>query len=553
MPVRRDPRGDRGRRSLGPARRVIASISVSGFGTWAYNVGIAVYVYDRTQSAGWVAAVTVGRYLPALVLSWLARSLADRFPRRALVVSSDLGCTAIMLIVALLAGMSAPIWLLLVFAAASSTLARVQAAALLSLAADVVVESNLARASRFAGAAEASATAAGSAAASLVLLHFPAWSLFVVNALTFVVSAALIANLRSPGGHRVVNVRVESTPQARVFWPLQATRALASLLYGVDIVLLAVIADAQLRSGTAGYGWLLAATGLGGLLAVLPRRRHGTHWGAAALATSGLLIYALPLGSYVLDPGVAGSIVTQVVRGAGSVLMTASVLSALQRTVPSAFAGRVFATTQALVLAGTCVGALVTPLLLAVAGLHRTVLIVACVASATQLGLLPALLRFDRREASLLATLDPRLVTLRNLDLLREASRATLYMIADSITVLRTDAATEVIREGDVADALYVLVSGAADVTRMSHGDPVVINRLAAPDYFGEIGLLRAIPRTATVTTTEPSMLWQIPADVLLAALSEAGVSGALSDTVDVRFGAPLPGSQGHVGVPSAR
>jgi hypothetical protein len=36
---------------LGPARQVIASVAVSGFGTWSYNVGIAVYAYDRTPGS----------------------------------------------------------------------------------------------------------------------------------------------------------------------------------------------------------------------------------------------------------------------------------------------------------------------------------------------------------------------------------------------------------------------------------------------------------------------------------------------------------------------
>lgn len=102
--------GGPGRTGLGQARQVIASIAVSAFGTWAYNVGIAVYAYERTHSAGWVAAVTVGRYIPALVLSWLGGRLLDRLPRRGLAVAADLLCAAVMLLLAALGAAAAPLW-----------------------------------------------------------------------------------------------------------------------------------------------------------------------------------------------------------------------------------------------------------------------------------------------------------------------------------------------------------------------------------------------------------------------------------------------------------
>ena len=175
---------------------MIASIAVSGFGTWSYNVGIAVYAYDQTHSAVWVAAVTVGRYVPALALSWLAGRLADRFPRRRLAMTSDLVCTATMVVLTLVGALDAPVWILTCIAAVSSTAARMQASAVLALAADVVVESKLARASMLAGASEAVATAVGAAAASAVLIRFTPPTLFLLNALTFVASAALIAKVR---------------------------------------------------------------------------------------------------------------------------------------------------------------------------------------------------------------------------------------------------------------------------------------------------------------------------------------------------------------------
>jgi CRP-like cAMP-binding protein len=65
----------------------------------------------------------------------------------------------------------------------------------------------------------------------------------------------------------------------------------------------------------------------------------------------------------------------------------------------------------------------------------------------------------------------------------------------------RTFTAGEVIlREGDAADAFYIILNGSVEVTRLVHGMPQLLAHLGESQFFGEIGLLQAIPRTATVT-----------------------------------------------------
>ena len=511
---------------------------MSGFGTWSYNVGIAVYAYDRTHPATAVAVVTIGRYLPALVLSWFARTVIDRWPRRTVALSADLSCAAVMAVLAVAGFLGAPIWLVTLLAAVSSASARVQAAAVLSLAADVVVESGLARASRLAGAAEAVSTAAGSAFAAVLLVRFSPPNLFVVNAVTFVLSAVLLATVRSTPSRPYASVHATSSLGSKAFWPLQAARGLTAYIYGVDIVLLTVIAGRQLRigSGTGGYGLLLAATGLGGLIGVTVARHHVARIPPARLLTVGLVVYALPLLVFAASPPPVVGILTQVLRGAGSVLVSSAAIAGLQRAVPSAMSGRVFGATQSLVLVGTSAGALTTPLLLGLAGFTSTLVVCAVVPSATALALSPFLARFDRDEASLLAQLDPRLTVLRGLQLLHDASRSTLYDLADSIVETEVVVGTAVVREGDLADAFYVLVVGTVEVTLDTPEGPALLRHLSAPSFFGEIGLLRSAPRTSTVTAVEPCTVWRVPAEAFLAGVADAGVSGALSDTVAVRF-----------------
>ncbi len=70
-------------------------------------------------------------------------------------------------------------------------------------------------------------------------------------------------------------------------------------------------------------------------------------------------------------------------------------------------------------------------------------------------------------------------------------------------------------------DDLYVVTAGELDVTVAGQG---VVNHMGADDWFGEIGLLRRVPRTATVTTTVDSELLAIPGTVFIDVLSVAEV-----------------------------
>src|SRR5687767_6659680 len=73
-------------------RLLFAALTVSVIGSWAYNVAIAVYVYDVTGSAAWVGAVAIGRFVPALLFSAYAGVLAERFERVRVMLVSDIAC-----------------------------------------------------------------------------------------------------------------------------------------------------------------------------------------------------------------------------------------------------------------------------------------------------------------------------------------------------------------------------------------------------------------------------------------------------------------------------
>jgi len=68
------------------------------------------------------------------------------------------------------------------------------------------------------------------------------------------------------------------------------------------------------------------------------------------------------------------------------------------------------------------------------------------------------------------------------------------------------------VRQGDSADRFYVIDSGELRVTQVRDGDVHLLRELGPGDVFGEIGLLRGVPRTATVTASTPGVLYALDA-----------------------------------------
>jgi CRP-like cAMP-binding protein len=93
-----------------------------------------------------------------------------------------------------------------------------------------------------------------------------------------------------------------------------------------------------------------------------------------------------------------------------------------------------------------------------------------------------------------------------------------------------------VLREGDEPDDLYIVASGRLAVTTERGGH---VGELAEGDYFGEIGLLHRVPRTATVTAVIDGELWRMPGETFLRLVNEGGQrSASLSGNVASRLAA---------------
>jgi CRP-like cAMP-binding protein len=94
-----------------------------------------------------------------------------------------------------------------------------------------------------------------------------------------------------------------------------------------------------------------------------------------------------------------------------------------------------------------------------------------------------------------------KIALLKGIPLFAHLSRKELLEVASLADEIDFPAGKEIIREGERGREFFVLIDGAAEVTREGHR----IATYTRGDFTGEIALIARIPRTATVKTTEPT------------------------------------------------
>src|SRR4051794_30976530 len=258
-------------------RRLLVGLAVSEAGDWLYNVALLAFVYERTHSAGWLAVTTAARILPWVVLGPLGGVLADRFDRRRTMVVSDLLRTGLMLGLGAVALTGLPVVLAPVLAALATAAAAPYPPCTAATTTRLVPDADLPGANALRAAVGMAAVAAGPVVGAVVLLLGPPSTALLLNAATFTVSA--LAVLSIPGGAAFRPSRTADEHQGLVADIVLGARALrshpvavrlvgadvvCSVVYGMQTVLLLLLSR-HLGFGEAGYGYVLAGLGIGGV------------------------------------------------------------------------------------------------------------------------------------------------------------------------------------------------------------------------------------------------------------------------------------------------
>jgi MFS family permease len=507
------------------------AFNLAEWGTW---VAIIVYAFDQggATTAGLIAVLQL---VPAALVAPLVAGAADR-RRPAAVLTGGyvlqslayaLTATALLLDVAPLF-----VYASAVAAACAVTITRPAQAALtpgLARTPDELTATNVAS-----GWIRSVSTLAAPTAAGLILALSGPGAVFAAGAAVSVAATLLVFRIDGPppasresreeaplaeamAGFRLIR----SEPEPRLLVLLLGFQYVA--LGALDI-LFVVLAIDVLHQRESWAGYLNAAFGAGGVLAIGATALLVGRQRLAPAMLAGAAMWLAALVGLAVNPGLGSALLLLGAAGAGQLLIDVAGRTLLQRTAPPAFLSRLFGVLEGISMAALAVGSLLTPLLIAVFGERGAIAGVGLFMALGTLVLSRRLLRIDADQTVPVV----EIALLRSMALFRALPPPQLEALARSLELVPVTTSNVVIREGDSGDRFYAIGDGRFQVS----AEGVVIAELTRGDGFGEIALLRDIPRVATVTPLSDGLLYALEKDAFLSAVTGHSAVTSAADSL---------------------
>ena len=519
---------------------------VSAFGDWLYILALAVLVYNLTGSATVVAALTFVRLLPYALFLPFSGVLADRANRKTIMIGADLGRGACMLGL-LFVGSAGTVWVAFPLVFAATVLSSLFKPAMSSVLPPLVWdEEDLVKANSIWTQMDSVSLVLGPALGGVLVLLGVPQAAFLINGLTFLVSAATLLFVRIPpargpgasgsrGGGRLDVGDARGLPfsvpgeRRRARLPDPGRRKPRDGRWSL-LDLDGRPGGGGLRARGEGAGFLNAAYGAGGLLGGFAagllssrvRLAPAFLWSATA---SALLFLFLGLSPAGLLP-----FAILVIVGAIDIVADVNGTTILQTATPDDLLGRVFGAFEATLISSMLVGALVVGPLIDALGVRAATVVFAVAGLALLLVCLPRLRRLEDAVGVR--------VFVRRVPVLSSLPHRALDDLASRMELQKIPEGTDIVREGEVGDRLYIVKEGEAEVVARGEGErEFEVATLSKNDYFGEIALLRDVPRTATVRSRGPVELYSLGRDDFWELLERSeDLKSAMTGTSDTRY-----------------
>jgi MFS family permease len=345
-------------------RRYFAGQVVSLSGNWMQTVAALWLILSLTGSGVAVGLTTALQFLPMLLFGAWGGLLADRFPKRRLLIATQalMALPAIGLLIVTEAGIVAP-WMVYLAVLAMGTVNAVDNPTRQSFAIEMVGPDRVVNAVSLNSVIVQSARIVGPAIAGLLIAAFGVGPCFGINALTFVAMIVALwgmdaAKLRSappagrePGAIRAGLRYVRRTPQLAV--PLALMALVGTFGFNFQVVL-PLLARFSFDGGAGAYAALVSAMGVGSVAGALIVGSHG-RTGPRLIAGAALVFGATALLAAAM-PSLALELPLLALLGAAAVTFAATINSTLQLAVEPAMRGRVMALYSVVFLGSTPIG-----------------------------------------------------------------------------------------------------------------------------------------------------------------------------------------------------
>jgi MFS family permease len=505
---------------------------------WAHFVALGIYAYHHGGASA-VGVAGLVRLLPAAVVAPFAASLGDRFPReRFILVASLIGAVALGASAASAAtGDTALVYVFAAVVGLSATLFRPALQALLPSLARTPEE--LIAANGATSTMEGLGTLVGPLLAGFLVAFTDPATVFATAAALLLVAAALIARVRVAGRVRTTAaaesrtpvremlgagfVAVARAPRPRLLISLGIAQ---SFVRGCLNVLIVVAAFRLLGGGGSDVGYLTAAIGAGGMIGALGAMTLGSRRLAVVFGLA-LVFWGLPIALLAPSSYLPTAIVLLAIVGVANSVEDVSIITLLQRTADEELLTRVLAVLWGLAMGAVAIGSLAAPAIIDALGVHAAFVAVGLILPVLTVATYRRLAEIDRtaapsRELGLIAAVP----------MFEPLSLAAKESLAASLVPVSVEPQEHVIRAGEIGDRFYLVAEGELDIdaggARTTAG---------SGDYFGEIALLRDVPRTATVTARTTSLLYALPRTAFLAAVtSHSAAYAAGQDVAETRL-----------------
>jgi hypothetical protein len=190
--------------------------------------------------------------------------------------------------------------------------------------------------------------------------------------------------------------------------------------------------------------------------------------------------------------------------------------------------GRVFGLLDSAVVLAILAGSLIVSPLVSAFGLSWMLVLIGVGVSVLAIAGVRRTFVLDDVGAAEVDSLAPIIELLASLPILELAQRPSIEQLAKASSVEEVDAGTTVIAQGEPADDLYAVMAGELDVEVVdATGRRQILAVARTGDYFGEVGLIHSVPRTATVSARTPARLVRVPGAAFLDALSSSPAAWA--------------------------
>ena len=486
---------------------------------WAFTVALGIVAY-RDGGAAAVGLVGLLRMLPAAVVAPLAAPLADRGRRErvlVLVCSARGVATALAAIVVGVAGPPPIVYALAMVSTVAATLFRPAHSALLPSLCRTGYELTSANVVR--GLLDSVATLIGPLLAAVLIQFTSVTVVFAVAAAASFWAAVLMLRVRyevpprppAPAGARLVAEAAEGVRAVfsnRDLTMLIGLAVAQTFTRGALTVFTVVVALDLLDTGEPGVGTLTAAVGAGAVVGSLAAsllvgsKRLGGWFGI------GVALWGLPVALIGVFPTEAAALILLAGVGIGNALIDLGGFTLIARLAPDEVLARVFGMLESLVALTVGLGSIVASVLVELFGVQVALIAIGVLCPILAAAAWLRLRRLDR----FIGVRDQEISLLQAVPMLRPLPLPAIEQLARGLEPVSIPAGQVVLHQGDVGDRFYVIESGTAEVT----GDGRLVATLGQGQGFGEIALLRRVPRTATIRASSALRLQALASDHFL-------------------------------------